>query len=162
MSSDYESITVECRNAEAATEFGTPIRGMLLALASGFGGVSATISPSLYSDTWPAIEKLVQQLDEAHAGDLWQPVGERSLCLGSARHLFVSVDHPLARDATYVFPNVLLEVVDAHLIDPEWFDRVVSPRCQDEALTFVYYGQPGRVGSLYERATHESSVHGVI
>ena len=94
---------------------------------------------------------LVSALEKAGAGELWQPVGERSIAIGAARHVFVSVDNPIRDDSTRVFPNMLIEVVGAHMIDPDWFDRTVAPRCQDESLTFVFYGQAGFPGSLFER-----------
>ena len=162
MSAERNSFAVKCRSVSHATDFATPMRCMLLTLMSGFGGISATISPSLNLNTWPAMDMLVSALEKSGAGELWQPIGERSVGIGVARHLFVSVDHPIRDDATRVFPNVLVEVVGAHLIEPEWFDRVVSPRCQDEALTFVLYGQPGFEGSLFERAWRDSQFKGSV
>ncbi|MYA59594.1 MAG: hypothetical protein F4X40_03410 [Chloroflexi bacterium] len=162
MSRERASFAVKSRSVSHATAFATPIRSMLLTLASGFGGINVTISPSLNLNTWPAMDALVAALDDSGAGELWQPIGERSSAIGAARHLFVRVDNPIRDDATVVFPNVLVEVVGAHLIDPEWFDRIVAPRCLDEALTFVFYGQAGFEGSLFERAWHESQFRGFI
>ena len=162
MSSEREIFAVKCRSASHATDFATPLRSALLTLTSGFGGISVTVSPSLNLNTWPAMDMLVAALEQSGAGELWQPIGERSIGIGASRHVFVSVDNPVRNDATRVFPNVLLEVVGAHLIDPDWFDRVVAPRCCDEALTFVFYGQEGFAGSLFERARLESRIQGRI
>ena len=162
MSAEYGSFAVKCRSVSHATEFATQMRCMLLTLTSGFGGISATISPSLNLNTWPAMDTLVAALEQSGAGELWQPIGERSIAVGASRHIFVSVDHPIRNDATRVFPNVLVEVVGAHLIEPEWFDRVVAPRCRDQALSFVFYGQSGFEGSLFERAWRDSQIRGSV
>ncbi len=162
MASERETFAVKCRSVSHATDFATQMRSTLLALNSGFGGISVTVSPSLNLNTWPAMDAMVAALKESGAGELWQPIGERSIALGAARHVFVSVDHPIRNDATRVFPNVLVEVVGAHLIDPEWFDTVVAPRCGDESLTFVFYGQQGFSGSLFERAWQESRIQGRV
>ena len=162
MSSERETFAVKCRSVSHATDFATPLRSALLSLTSGFGGISVTVSPSLNLNTWPAMDMLVAALEQSGAGELWQPIGERSIGIGASRHVFVSFDNPVRNDATRVFPNVLLEVVGAHLIDPDWFDRVVAPRCRDEALTFVFYGQKGFAGSLFERAWEESQFRGQI
>lgn len=162
VSHDRESFAVKCRSVRDATDFATPMRSMMLTLTSAFGGISATVSPSLNLNTWPAMDMLVSALEAAGAGDLWQPVGERSIAVGAARHVFVSVDNPIRDDSTRVFPNLLIEVMGAHIIDPEWFDRIVGPRCQDEALTFVFYGQAGFAGSLFDRAWEESPFRGQV
>ncbi len=162
LSDESDSYSVKCRSVRHATDFATPMRSMLLAMTSGFGGISATVSPSLNLNTWPAMDMLVSSLEKAGAGELWQPVGERSIAVGVARHVFVSVDNPIRDDSTRVFPNMLIEVVGAHLIDLEWFDRTVAPRCQDESLTFVFYGQTGFAGSLFERAWETSEFRGQV
>lgn len=162
VSDDRESFAVKCRSVRQATDFATPMRSMMLTLTSAFGGISATVSPSLNLNTWPAMDQLVSALENAGAGELWQPIGERSIAVGAARHVFVSVDNPIRDDSTRVFPNLLIEVVGAHMIDPDWFDRTVAPRCQDESLTFVFYGQAGFVGSLFDRAWEESPFRGQV
>ena len=162
MSKEGGSFAVKSRSASQATDFATPMRSALLTLTSGFGGISATISPSLNLHTWPAMDMLVASLEHSGAGELWQPIGERSIGIGSSRHVFVSVDNPIRDDATNVYPSTLVEIVGAHLIDPDWFDRVVAPRCGDEGLTFVYYGQVGFADSLFERVWHESEIRGIL
>ncbi len=162
MAPERGSFAVKCRSVAHATDFATPIRSMLLTLTSGFGGINVTISPSLNLNTWPAMDALVAALEESGAGELWQPIGERSIAIGAARHLFVSVDNPIRDESNSVFPNALVEVVGAHLIDPSWFDRIVAPRCRYEALTFVFYGQAGFEGSLFERAWRESQFQGIV
>jgi hypothetical protein len=162
VSTEGDVFAVKCRSVSHATRFATPIRSMLLALTSGFGGISATVSPSLNLNTWPAMDMLVAALEQSGAEDVWQPIGERSIGVGASRHVFVSVDHPVHDDAARVFPNVLLEIVGAHLIDAEWFDRVVVPRCREQALTSVFYGQAGHPRSLFERALQESRIQGQV
>ena len=162
MSSERGTFAVKSRSAAQATDFATPMRSALMTLSSGFGGISATVSPSLNLHTWPAMDMLVADLEASGAGELWQPIGERSIGIGASRHVFVSVDNPVRNDATRVYPTTLVEIVGAHLIDPEWFDRVVEPRCQDESLTFVYYGQVGFEESLFERAWYDSELRGII
>ena len=165
MSNERETFAIKCRSVSHATQFATPMRSILLALTSGFGSISLTISPSLNLNTWPAMDRLVAALEQAGAGDVWQLVGERSIGLGAARNLFLSVDNPIQPtqdDSTRVFPNLLVEVVGAHLIDPNWFDRIVEPRCRDLALTFVFYGQAGHSGSLFERALQQSNFQGLV
>ena len=162
MAPERSYFAVKCRSVAHATDFATPIRSTLLTLTSGFGGINVTISPSLNLNTWPAMDALVAALEESGAGELWQPIGERSVGIGAARHLFVSVDNPIRDESNSVFPNALVEVVGAHLIDPEWFDRIVAPRCRDSALTFVFYGQAGFDGSLFEQAWRESQFRGIV
>ena len=162
VSPQRESFAVKCRSVSHATDFANPLRSTLLTLSSAFGGISATILPSLNLHTWPAMDMLVTSLEKSGAGELWQPIGERSIGIGAARHIFVSVDNPVRDESTSVHPSLLVEVVGAHLIDPEWFDNVVAPRCINEALTFVYYGQMGFQGSLFEREWHESQFQATI
>ncbi len=162
VSDDGDSFAVKCRSVRQTTDFATPMRSMLLTLSSAFGGISATVSPSLNLNTWPAMDMLVSALEKAGAGELWQPIGERSIAVGAARHVFVSVDNPIRDDSTRVFPNLLFEVAGAHMIDPEWFDRTVAPRCRDKSLTFVYYGQSGFAGSLFERVWEDSQFRGQV
>ncbi len=161
-SQNRESFAVKCRAVRDANDFATPMRSMLLTLTSGFGGISATVSPSLNLHTWPAMDALIKALEDAGAGELWQPIGERSIVVVASRHIFVSADNPIRNDATNVYPNVIVEVVGAHLIEPEWFDRVVAPRCKDSALTFVFYGLAGISDSLFEREWHQSEYQGIV
>lgn len=162
VSTERGSFAVKCRSVSHATDFATPMRTMLLTLSSAFGGTSATVSPSLNLHTWPAMDTLVASLEKSGAGDLWQPIGERSIGVGNARHVFVSVDNPVRDESARVFPSLLVEVVGAHLVDPEWFDHVVAPRCINDVPTFVYYGQVGFDGSLFEREWHRSQVQGGV
>lgn len=162
VSTERETITVKCRSVSHATDFATPMRSTLLTLSSAFGGISATVSPSLNLHTWSAMDMLVASLEKSGAGELWQPIGERSIAVGNARHVFVSADNPIRDEATSVHPSLLVEVVGAHLIDPDWFDRVVAPRCENDDPTFVYYGQVGFEGSLFEREWHVSQIKGIV
>lgn len=158
---EAESFAVGCRSALAATKFATPIRGMALTLTSGTHAVSATISPNLLLHTYPAMEAMVDYL-ERNGDAPWQPTGERAISLGAARHLFISHDAPIRGDSADATPNALLEVVAAHLIPAEWFDRVVAPKCDPEQVTLVCYGMLGVKGSLFERAWTTSDHRGAI
>ena len=68
VSDERDSYAVKCRSVSHATDFATPMRSMLLAMTSGFGGISATVSPSLNLNTWPAMDMLVSSLEDAGAG----------------------------------------------------------------------------------------------
>ncbi len=156
------SFALECRSTSIATSFATPMRSLLLTLTSGFGGTSVTVSPSLLLHTYPAMQALVSEVEDSGAAGLWQPIGERSLSIGKARHVFVSADHPVRDDAHRFTPNVMVEVVGAHLIPSEWFEKVVVPRCSHAQLTLVFYGQRGAKGSIFERAWEECRTYGSI
>lgn len=162
LSKERASFAVRCRSTRRATEFATPMRSLLLTLNSGFGGVSATVSPALMLHTYPAMDALVSDLEGFGAGRLWQPTGERTLAIGDSRHIFVSVDAPVMDTAHSLSPNVLLEVVGSHMIDADWFERVVMARCADPALTFVFYGQPGSKNSAFDKAWRTADIKGVI
>ncbi len=162
LSNESDSFAVKCRSTQRATEFATPMRSLLLTLNSGFGGVSATVSPALLLHTYPAMDALVTDLEESGAAELWQPIGERSLGIGDAKHIFVSVDTPVLDTSHRSSPDVMVEVVGAHLISTDWFDSVVMRRCQSPALSFVFYGQAGFAGSLFDRAWATSDVKGEI
>ena len=162
LSSEGGSFVVRCRSTRRATEFATPMRSLLLALNSGFGGISATVSPALLLHTYPAMDALVNELEGSGAGELWQPIGERSLAIGDAKHIFVSVDTPVIDSAHNSIPTVLVEVVGAHMISAEWFENVVTTRCKDSSTTFVFYGQHGFAGSIFEQMWRNAEVNGVI
>lgn len=156
------TFAVACRSTTVATGFATPLRSLLLALTSGFGGVSTTVSPNLLIHTYPAMESLVRHLESTGYDAPWQPVGERSVGIGSAKHLFVSYDTPVRTERRSSKPNVLLEVVGAHLIPASWFDRVVAPKCDFDRLAVACYGMVGVKGSLFERAWNDGSTRALL
>ena len=162
MSAQPSSFAVACRSTVLATNFATPLRSLLLALSSGFEGISTTISPNLLLHTYPAMESLVRNLESTGCKDAWQPIGERSIGLGSAKHLFVSYDTPVRDDPRPSKPNLLLEIVGAHLIPTNWFDSIVAPKCDFSRLAVVCYGMVGVKGSLFERAWNQSATRGLL
>lgn len=156
------SFAIGCRSALQVTRFATPMRGLMLTLGSAFDSTSATVSPSLLLHTFPAMEAMVGALRESGANLPWHPDGERSIGLGSARHLFISHDMPVPDDARGCQPDTLLEVVGAHLIPASWFDSVVAPKCDMDKLTVVYYGMVGIEGSLFEREWSNCDTRGLL
>ena len=128
----------------AVTAMATQLRLWLLVTRAAAGGVSATVSPEFLSDSYPAMLALARALEEAGLKGVWTPEDERTVRLGKARHMFVSVDRPSSRSgAGSPKPDTLLEVVSADRIEPEWYRSRVSPRATAEGLTTVVYGSPG-------------------
>ena len=128
----------------AVTRMTTTLRLWLLVTRAATGGVSATVSPEFLRDTYPAMLALARALDDAGLKGVWAAEDERTIRLGKARYMFVSVDRPLSgHDARGSRPDALLEVVSADRIDPEWFHTRVCPRSMAEGLTTVVYGAPG-------------------
>ena len=156
------NFAVACRSTAVATSFATPLRSLLLALTSGFDGISATVSPNLLLHTYPAMESLVRHLESNGNHAPWRPLGERSVGLGSAKHLFVSYDTPLREDSRSSKPNLLLEIVGAHLIPAHWFDRVVAPKCDFDRIAVACYGMVGVKGSLFERAWNAGATRALL
>ena len=152
-------ITVDLAEGESAREFSTRLRLLLMFMNRETGSVSATVSPSFRDDTYPAMLALVNGFHRSGAAEDWSPDGPRAMRLGKARHLFVSVDMPVADRSPS--PDTLLEVVAAHKIEADWYDQRVRPRIStigvDRGLTIVMYGVPkshtGHVypGSVFER-----------
>jgi hypothetical protein len=89
----------------------------------------------------------VKGFNRAGAGDEWKPDGPRAIRLGGARHLFVSVDMPVADRSPS--PDTMLEIVAAHRIDAGWYDQRVRPRASSLGLTTVMFGVPDISGSVY-------------
>jgi hypothetical protein len=141
------TITVDLEPGESAQEFSTRLRLLILVMNRDEGSVSATVSPSFRDDTYPAMLALVKALEGSGAGDDWHPVGPRSIRMGKAKHLFVSVDIPVAdRSAS---PDTLIEIVAAHRIDASWYDQRVFPRTSATGLTTVMFGVPNNPRSEY-------------
>ena len=141
--------TVDAPDAATVTRVMTRLRVWLLATGAFTGGVSATVSPTLLGETYPAMLALVRALERANANGLWKPDGARTVRFGDATHIFVSADMPV-RERTPA-PDRLLEVADAHRIQAAWYDARVAPRARQNSLTRVLFGTPGTVGSVYDR-----------
>ena len=90
------TFTLDVPGAGAVIPLATPIRTWLLAVRTSAGGVSATVAPSFFNDTYPAMLALVRALNDAGLGSLWRPEGVRTVRLDQAVHVFVSADRPVA------------------------------------------------------------------
>jgi hypothetical protein len=119
------------------------------------GGVSATVAPSFFGETYPAMLALVQSLERAGMGGMWRPEGVRTVRLESALHVFASADRPVAGRSPA--PDTLLEVVDAHRTGYDWYSARVEPRTGAPGLTKVFYGLPHACrGSVFEQVCERS------
>ncbi len=141
------TITVDLEPDESAQEFSTRLRLLILFMNRDKGSVSATVSPSFKNDTYPAMLALVKGFEGSGAGGDWRPDGPRSIRMGNAKHLFVSVDMPVAdRSAA---PDTLIEIVAAHRISASWYDQRVLPRTSSTGVTTVMFGVPNSPVSEY-------------
>jgi hypothetical protein len=142
-------ITVDLASGESAQEFSTRLRMLLLFMNREEGSVSATVSPSFKDDTYPAMLALVKGFQTSGASEDWRPDGPRSIRMGKAKHLFVSVDMPVADRSPS--PDTLIEIVAAHRIDASWYDQRVAPRASAAGLTTVMFGVPSASDSVFKR-----------
>ena len=145
---DGSTYTVDVPDSTGVTGLATGLRAWLLIFGAGVGTASATVSPTFLGETYPAMLALVRKMEESGAD--WKPNGHRTIRVGNASHVFVSRDRPVAGKTPA--PSGMLEVVDAHRIDKKWFAERVVPRCSRPGLVRIFYGRPGRVGSIYEEA----------
>jgi hypothetical protein len=140
--------TVDAPDTASTTAAMSGLRTLILAMRMTAGSVSATVAPSFYADTFPAMAAMVRALEHAGLGGAWAPEGVRSLRLDKSCHVFISADRP-SKDPTPA-PDTLLEVADAHRIPADWYLSRVAPRVRDLRLTKVFFGLPGFTGSAYE------------
>lgn len=145
------TFTVDVQDAAAVTDLITGLRSWLLVVGAGTRVASATVSPTFLGETFPAMLSLVRELERS--GATWRPNGPRTIQVGEAKHVFVSRDRPVAGRTPN--PDGMIEVVQAHRVDRDWFHERVVPRCQTPGLTRVFYGQPGVPGSIYEEVRNE-------
>ncbi|GEM_PF-1343527 len=148
------TFTVDAPDAATVTRVATPIRLWLLLMRLYSGGVSATVSPSFFGDTYPAMLGLIYALGKADLGDAWRPDGVRTVRLEQAAHIFVSADRPVIEPPGAPGPDTLLEVTGAHTLGLDWYMDRVAPRATSPGLTRVFYGLPGARGSAYEHMRH--------
>ncbi|MDP6666949.1 MAG: hypothetical protein QF357_06075 [Dehalococcoidia bacterium] len=134
------TITVDLVPGESAQEFSTRLRMLLLFMNRETNSVSATVSPSFQNDTYPAMLALVNGFHRSGAGGDWRPDGPRAIRVGKSRHLFVSVDMPVADRSPS--PDTMLEVIAAHRVEASWYDQRVRPRASSLGLTVVMFGVP--------------------
>jgi hypothetical protein len=139
------TITVDLERGESAREFSTRLRMLLMFMNRDRGSVSATVSPSFKDDTYPAMLAMVQGFQSSGASEDWRPDGPRSIRMGNARHLFVSMDMPVADRSPS--PDTLIEIVAAHRISASWYDLRVRPRAVSSVLTTVMFGVPSASGN---------------
>ena len=151
LAGDGGSFSAEVLSPAAVTGMASKLRLWLLVTRAAAGGLSATVSPEFLKDTYPAMLALARALDEAGLKGVWSPEGERTIRLGKARHVFVSMDRPApGPDSGRSRPDTLLEVVSAERIDRHWFHTRICPRATAEELTTVVYGAPGK-GTVFEQ-----------
>ena len=146
-SAESKIITVDLAKGENVKEFSTRLRMLLLFMNRNEGSVSATVSPSFQDDTYPAMLALVKGFQSSAASEDWRPDGPRSIRVGNARHLFVSVDMPVMDRSPA--PDTLIELVAAHKISSSWYDQRVSPRVASIGMTTVMFGIPNSPGAEY-------------
>lgn len=144
------TFTVDVPDAATVTRVATPVRLWLLLMRLHSGGISATVSPSFFRDTYPAMLALIHAFGKADLGDAWRPDGVRTVRLEQAAHIFVSADRPVAEAPGAPGPDTLLEVTGAHTVGLDWYLARVAPRATSPGLTRVFYGLPGARGSAYE------------
>ncbi|MBN4064334.1 hypothetical protein JYU04_01210 [Dehalococcoides mccartyi] len=151
--SDHEEskiITVDLAKGESTQDFSTRLQMLLLFMNRESGSVSATVSPSFRDDTYPAMLALVKGFQNSGASEDWRPDGPRSIRMGNANHLFVSVDMPvMARSSS---PDTLIEIISAHKINVGWYDQRVAPRVPANGMTTVMFGVPNSHGTEYSNS----------
>ena len=152
--SDHEStksgdriITIDLTSDESIVEISTRLRLLFLFINRADFSNSATVAPSFAQDTYPAMLGLVKALEGSGLGEDWFPDGARSIRMGKAKHLFVSVDMPIADRSPS--PDTFLEIIQSHQIDASWYDQCVYPRASDPGLTTVMFGIPDRSRPQY-------------
>jgi len=151
---ESQVITVDLSEGESAQDFSTRLRMLLLFMNRESGSVSATVSPSFRDDTYPAMLALVKGFQSSGASEDWRPDGPRSIRMGNAKHLFVSVDMPVADRSPS--PDTLIEIVAAHKISSDWYDQRVSPRVASVGMTTVMFGVPNSPGSEYANSNENA------
>ena len=149
------TFVIEAAHAHEVNRFASPLRMFLLMSGKWSGGVSATVAPHFSEQTYPALLDLVGALNDSGAADLWEPDGARSVKVGKARHVFVSVDMPVIEKS--LRPDRLLEFVSSDEIADEWYRTRVAPRLSNGApVVRVFYGKSGVRGSVFASAEAEA------
>ena len=152
-----DTLSITVRSELEAISISSSLELLLLTVGMGTGSVSARVAPSFLGDTYPAMRALTGALDEAGLSGLWTGVGGRSIRLGEAWQMFISVDAPSARtiDGLPNRPDTLLEVVSAERVPTNWFRSRVAPRSSARGLTTAFYGVASRSDgggeSLFDR-----------
>jgi hypothetical protein len=144
---ESQVITVDLSEGESVQDFSTRLRMLLLFMNRDSGSVSVTVSPFFRGDTYPAMLALVKGFHRSGTTEYWRPDGPRSIRMGNAKHLFVSVDMPVADRSP--LPDTLIEIVAAHRVNSGWYDQRVSPRISSIGMTTVMFGVPNSPGSEY-------------
>ena len=140
-------ITIDLTSDESIVEISTRLRLLFLFINRAEFSNSATVAPFFKRDTYPAMLALVKALEGAGLGEDWSPYGARSIRMGKAKHLFVSVDMPIADRSSS--PDTFLEIIQSHQIDASWYDQCVYPRASASGLTTVMFGVPDRSHPQY-------------
>jgi hypothetical protein len=126
-------------NAEML-EVSSKLEAFLLTIAGFTGGDMVRIAPGFMQDTFPAMVALTAKLNRD-----WSSRDQRTIQVGEARLLFVSVDRPSIGSADAPSrPDLLLEVAHADRVASAWYESRVAPRIKHESasdLTLVFYGR---------------------
>ncbi len=134
------TITVDLETGQSTQEFSTRLRMFLLFMNRHSNCVSTTISPTFIDHTYPAMLALVNGFNDAGAINGWRPDGPRTVAVGKAKHLFVSVDMPIRTPGPA--PDILVEIVAAHRISASWYRQRVLPLVGSIGLTKIMLGIP--------------------
>ena len=143
-------ITVDVPEGKSAEDLSTKLQILLLYMNRDRSSISATVSPSFKADTYPKMLSLVSGLENAGFSDIWRSDGPRSIRVGMACHIFVSVDMPLVDHSPS--PDTLIEVVAADRIGSHWYDKFVSPRIALTGMTVVMFGTPNDSSFQYSNS----------
>ena len=140
-------ITIDLTSDESIVEISARLRLLFMFMNRAQVSNSATVAPFFKRDTYPAMLALVQALEGAGLGEDWSPYGARSIRMGRTKHLFVSIDMPIADRSSS--PDTFLEIIQSHQIDASWYDQCVYPRASASELTTVMFGVPDNSDPQY-------------
>ena len=149
------TITVEVDAQQNVQDILTRMRILSLLTNQNSKSVSVTVSPSFRFDTYPSMLSLVREFNRVGAGDDWSPGSSRSICVGQATHLFVSVDMPIVGYSP--LPDTAIEIVNAHFISKSWYDERVRPRVISNGLTKIFFGSKQHSMKCFGRP-HEGEI----
>ena len=143
-------ITVDVPDGKIAENLSTKLQILLLYMNRRRSSISATVSPSFKAETYPKMLSLVSGLEDAGFSDMWRADGPRSIRVGMACHIFVSVDMPVSDHSPS--PDTFIEVVAADRIGSHWYDKYVSPRVALTGMTVVMFGTPNDSSFQYSNS----------
>ena len=134
------SFSLDTSSDAEMLEVSSKLEAFLLTIAGFTGGDMVRIAPGFMQDTFPAMVALTAKLNRN-----WSSRDERTIQVGEARLLFVSVDRPsIGSTDAPSRPDLLLEVAHADRVASAWYESRVAPRIKHENasdLTQVFYGR---------------------